>query len=368
MNKLVLVTGGNGFIGKNLSVHLRRNEMEVLSFDLGNSDEELIDYINRCDFIVHLAGINRPLTVEEFYDGNTNFTAKLLDLVKKSGRHIPIIMSSSTQASLDNDYGKSKKMAEDLLLNSSLPVYVYRLANVFGKWCRPNYNSAAATFCYNIAHDLPIQIRDENYVVNYNYVDDICEEFIRIIKLDSYVGSKDILSISPVYPCSLGKLATLLRYFKTEIESERHLPIIHDEFELKLFKTFCNYLSEQEYGFNYASDSRGSFEELYKSKKWGQISDNISFPGITKGGHYHTYKKEIFYTVVGNCEIKQRNIKTNEMKVDVVEGSNPHPVDILVGYTHQITNIGKEVSHTIMWISEIYNPETHDTYKEEVEK
>ena len=160
----------------------------------------------------------------------------------------------------------------------------------------------------------------------------------------------------------------MLYYFKGEIESERHLPLIHDEFELKLFKTFCDYLSDEGNSFNYAKDDRGYFEELYKSKKWGQISDNVSYPGICKGGHYHTYKKEIFYTVIGECEIIQRNIKTNELLKDRVSGDKPHPVEIKVGYTHQITNVGKKNSHTVMWISEVYNPDTADTYREEVIK
>ncbi len=363
----VLVTGSNGFIGKHMCLQLERHNFTVLKYDLDNTDEDLKQFINDADFIVHLAGINRPLTIQEFYDGNSNFTAKLVDFVKNSNKNTPIIMSSSIQASLDNDYGKSKKMGEDYLLNSGLPVYVYRLANVFGKWCRPNYNSAVATFCYNIAHNLPIQIRDREYVVHFNYIDDICEEFINTINGD-LDGRKDILYVQPTHDCSLGKLADLLYYFKGEIESDRHLPLIHNEFELKLFKMFCDYLSDDGYSFNYAYDNRGSFEELYKSKKWGQISDNVAFPGITKGGHYHTYKKEIFYTVIGQCEIKQRNIDNDDMICDVVDGKNSRPVDIKVGYTHQIKNIGQENSHTIMWISEIYNPETHDTYREEVEK
>ena len=364
----ILVTGANGFISKHLCLKLSRLGYNVFKYDIDSSKEELDEYVSKCDFVVHLAGINRPLTVEEFYEGNTNFTKHLIDLLKeKRGTHVAVIMSSSTQAELDNDYGRSKKMGEDYLFSSGLPVYVYRLANVFGKWCRPNYNSAAATFCYNIAHNLEISIRDREYVVHYNYVDDIVDEFIRVIKSENHRGSKSILSVKPVHDCSLGHLADLLYYFKSEIESERHLPLIHDEFELKLFKTFCDYLSDEGYSFNFAEDNRGSFEELYKSKKWGQISDNVSFPGITKGGHYHKYKKEIFYTVIGKCEIKQRDITTNEMLVDVVSGDNPHPVDIHVGYTHQIKNIGNINSHTIMWISEIYNPETHDTYREDVE-
>ena len=361
----VLVTGSNGFIGKHMCQLLKRKGHEVLPYDLESTEDELKGYLLSCDFIVHLAGINRPLTTKEFYDGNTNFTKRLSDL---NTRNVPIVMSSSIQASLDNDYGKSKKMGEDYLLASNAPVYIYRLANVFGKWCRPNYNSACATFCYNIAHDLPIQIRDREYVVHYNFVEDIVNEFLKTIELPTHLGSKNILYVQPTYDCSLGKLADLLYYFKQEIESDRHLPLLHDEFELKLFKTFCNYLTEDGYTYNYAEDSRGSFEELYKSKKWGQISDNVAFPGITKGGHYHTYKKEIFYTVIGRSEIKQRDINTNEMITDVVSGDNPNPINIRVGYTHQIKNIGDCNSHTIMWISEIYNPDTHDTYKEEAEK
>lgn len=364
----VLVTGSNGFIGKHMCVLLRRNKIDVLSYDKDDKEEDLVKYICEADFIVHLAGINRPLTTEEFYDGNTNFTKHLVDLIKASGRNTPIIMSSSIQAELDNDYGKSKKMGEDYLFCSDLPVYVYRLYNVFGKWCRPNYNSACATFCYNIAHELPIQIRDRDYVVHFNYIDDIVEDFLRVILFNEHKGSKEIQYVKPIHDCSLGKLADLLYYFKGEVESERHLPLLHNEFELKLFKTFLDYLSDEGYSYNYAKDDRGWFEELYKSKKWGQISDNVSYPGITKGGHYHTYKKEIFYTVIGECLIEQRDIKTNDFISDKVNGNNPHPIDIKVDYTHQITNIGKDLSHTIMWISEIYNPDIHDTYREEVIK
>lgn len=364
----VLVTGSNGFIGKHTCLRLKREGFEVLEYDVNNSEKELVSSVNCADFIIHLAGINRPLSIDEFYDGNTNFTKKLVDLVKKSGRSTPIIFSSSTQASLDNDYGKSKKLAEDYLLSSGLPVYVYRLANAFGKWGRPNYNSACATFCYNSAHGLDIQIRDPNYVVHYNYVDDIVNEFLRILSLKEYKGSNEILSVKPVHDCSLGKLAELLYYFKGEIESDRHLPLLHNEFEVKLFKTFCNYLSDEGYSFNFAKDDRGWFEELYKSKKWGQISENASYPGIVKGGHYHKYKKEIFYTVEGECEIVQRKVGDDKLLINRVNGKNPQLVDINVGYTHQITNVGKNISKTIMWISEIYNPETHDTYREDVIK
>lgn len=364
----VLVTGAKGFIGKHTCLSLKRNGHNVFEYDMDSNPGDLEEYIRKCDFIIHLAGINRPLTVEEFYNGNANFTKHMVDLIRKFKRvDVPVVMSSSIQASLDNDYGKSKKMGEDFLFNSGLKVYVFRLANAFGKWCRPNYNSAAATFCYNIAHDLPVEIRDVNYVVHYNYIDDIVKTFNDCIN-GVIQPTNEVLYVNPTYDCSLGHLVDLLRYFKQEIESDRHLPIIHDEFELKLFKTFCDYLCEDEYRdtLNYASDNRGSFEELYKSKKYGQISENISFPDITKGGHYHTYKKEIFYTVIGECEIKQRNIDNNDLIVNKVTGDNPNPINIIPKYTHSIKNIGKDNSKTIMWISEIYNPETADTYREDV--
>ena len=364
--KAILVTGSAGFIGKHVTKKLQQLGYEVLTFDRDNSEKELVSAMEKADFVIHLAGINRPLTVEEFYDGNANFTKKIVDIIKSLNKHIPIILSSSIQAELDNDYGKSKKMGEDFLFSSGLPVYVYRLANVFGKWCKPNYNSAAATFCYNIAHDLPIQIRDREYVVKYNYIDDIVEEFVS--KIEKTEGSNEILYVSPTYPCSLGKLADLLTYYKQEVESDRHLPLLHDEFELKLFKTFLDYLSEEGNTYNFAADSRGSFEELYKSKKYGQISENMSYPGITKGGHYHKYKKEIFYTVEGTCEIIQQHIENGETIRNVVNGNKPEPVDIIPYYTHEITNVGDKNSKTIMWISEIYNPETHDTYRQEIKK
>ena len=364
----ILVTGAKGFIGKHMCVALNRTNHNVFEYDLDSTEAQLKEYISKCDYIINLAGVNRPLTPEEFYDGNTNFVVKLIELVKQLNSKAIIIANSSIQAELNNDYGKSKKLAEDYLLNSGLNTYIYRFSNVFGKWCRPNYNSASATFSYNIAHNLPIQIRDREYVVHYNYVDDICDEIINLIEGKVEVEPNTIQYSKPVYDCSLGKLADLLCYFKEAVESDKHLPLLHDEFEVKLFMQFLDYLSDDGYSFNYAADQRGFFEELYKSKKYGQISMNMSYPGIEKGGHYHTYKKEIFYTVNGKCEIKQRNINNNDMIINTVSGESPEPVSIIPYCTHSIKNIGNGNSYTIMWISEIYNPETHDTYREEVEK
>lgn len=362
----VLVTGANGFIGKHMTRALIDSGYEVFSYDINNTEEELKTYLKEAEFIVHLAGINRPLSVSEFYDGNTNFTKKLVDFLNIFGKKTPIIMSSSIQAELDNDYGKSKKMAEDFLFNSGMPVYIFRLANVFGKWCRPNYNSAAATFMYNIAHNLPIEIRDRNYVVHYNYVDDIVQTFLDCLK-GSIKPSTSILRVNPVHDCSLGDLADKLYYFKNAVESELHLPDIKNDFETKLFISFLDYLKDENYFYNYAKDNRGSFEEVYKNEKYGQISVNISYPGIVKGGHYHTYKNEIFMTVKGNCVTRLRKIGTSEIISNNQNDKNYSKVFITPNHTHDIKNVGETNSATIMWISEIYSDKTPDTFREDVD-
>lgn len=361
----ILVTGAKGFVGKHVSLNLKKYGHQVFEYDIDSPVNDLKNWIKDADFIIHLAGINRPLTKEEFYDENANFTKKLVDIIYEENKIIPIIFSSSIQASLDNDYGKSKKMAEDYLLSSDLPVYIFRLANVFGKWCKPNYNSVAATFCYNLAHDIPLYIRDRDYIVHYNYIDDIVNAFLECID-GKQKASKDIFYVFPTFDCSLGRLADLLVYYKKEVESIRHLPLFHNDFEYKLFKTFLSYLNDGNYTLNFASDERGSFEELYKNPKYGQISENISFPNITKGGHYHTFKEEIFYTVKGICEIKQRNIKDDNLLINVVNGEKPELINIIPYYTHSIKNIGSFNSVTLMWISEIYNLDNADTYKEDV--
>ena len=362
----VLVTGSNGFIGKHMVKALQKAHYEVLPYDLDKTEEDLKAYIKEADFVIHLAGINRPLTVEEFYDGNTNFTKKLVDFLKISEKNTPIIMSSSIQAELDNDYGKSKKMGEDYLFASGLPVYVFRLANVFGKWCRPNYNSAAATFMYNIAHDLPIEIRDPKYIVHYNYVDDIVNTFKECIK-GTIQPSRQTIMVGPVHDCKLGKLASLLRSFKEAVESDEHLPTIHNPFEYKLFVSFLDYLKDDSYSYNFAEDERGSFEEIYKNAKYGQISINKAYPGILKGGHYHTYKNEIFMTVEGTCVTRLRRIGKIAIEEYLQKGTDSFKVKIAPYYTHDIRNIGCTNSTTLMWISEPYNDKTPDTFKEDVE-
>ena len=363
----ILVTGSKGFIGKHICFKLNLLKQNVFEFDIDNSDEQLIEFVKKCDFIIHLAGINRPLNKEEFYNGNTNFTYKLVELINQYNREVPIIMSSSIQATLDNDYGKSKLYAENYILDHVNNAYIYRLYNVFGKWCKPNYNSVVATFCYNIANNLDIQINNPNTIVTYNYIDDIVEEFIDVIFKNKTAKNKQINYVNVKYDCSLFHLSELLYYFKKEIQSDNHLPIINNEFEYKLFKTFCSYLTEDN-NLNYASDERGSFEELYKSNKYGQISENIAFPNIIKGMHYHKYKKEIFYPIIGKSKIVQQSLDHQDTIIDIIDDNNKRMVEMKTNYIHSIENIDNKKTYTLMWISEIYNEKSPDTYKGEMKK
>ena len=362
----ILLTGSKGFIGKHLSFWLHRQGFEVLGLDLNNSNELSI-LLNQANFIIHLAGINRPQNKNAFYEGNYNLTRKIVDLLKQNNRNVPIIFASSTQATLNNDYGKSKKMAEEYLFKSGFSVYVYRLANVFGKWCKPNYNSVCATYCYNIAHNLQIEIRDPNYVIHFNYVDDVCQEFLRIVN-NHISPSNNVLSVEPTYDCTLGHLAELIRYFKETIESAYHLPDIHNDFELKLFETFCDYSSDEVSSFNFVQDKLGSFKEIYKSSKYGQISINEAFLKVRKGGHYHTFKKEIFMTVMGKTKTRLRKIDSNIITEHISEETDTTRIAINPGYTHDITNIGEKTSKTLMWVSEVFNEKSADTIKEDVDK
>ena len=367
----ILITGSNGFIGRNLSLWLKFSGHTVLGYDATDNESTLANALKEADFIVHLAGINRPLNNQEFYDGNTNFTKKLVDLIKESKRKIPLIYSSSIQAELDNDYGKSKKMAEDYLLSfqkeSKNIVYVYRLSNVFGKWCRPNYNSALATFCYNIANNLPIEVRDQNYIVHYVYIDDICKEWLNLIEGKINKNSRVLQEVLPIYNVSLGQLSDMLNGFKNS-RANLNTPSTKDEFEKKLYATYLSYLPEKDFSYplNMHIDDRGSFTEFLKTPENGQVSVNIAHPGITKGNHFHHTKNEKFLTVTGECLVKFRKIGTKEVIEYKVSGNKLEVIDIPTGYTHSITNIGKTDSVTIMWSNEQFDPNNPDTFFEEV--
>ena len=238
----VLITGCNGFMGKHLQLRLKEEHIECLLFDINNTISDLKRYIGQCDFVVHLAGVMRPLSREEFYSCNSNLTKQLVEIIKSENRIIPVLLASSTQATLNNDYGITKKMCEDYMFDSGLPVYVFRFTNAFGKWGKPNYNSVASTFMYNIARDLDIFIRDPDFVVHFIYIDDIIDHILWCIK-GKIKPSRDILSVKPVYDCSLGHLAELLRYYKSCADTEKQ-PALNDDFERKLYVTFIDYLNE----------------------------------------------------------------------------------------------------------------------------
>ena len=372
MNSLkILVTGANGFIGKNLIEELKnRNYNEIYKCDRETTKQELEEYIEKCDFIFHLAGVNRPEHEEEFMKGNFGFTSEMLELLKKHNNKAPIVITSSIQAELDNPYGKSKKAGEDLMFSyekeTGTKVMVYRLPNVFGKWCRPNYNSVIATFCYNIARDLPIKVNDPEVILNLVYIDDVVEELI--LALEGKEHKKDKFCFVPtVYSAKLGKIANLLKSFK---ESRKNLmiPNMKDPFSKKIYSTYLSYLPENE--FNYPLkmniDNRGSFTEMLKSDERGQVSVNIIKPGIVKGNHWHNTKNEKFIVVSGKGKIKFRKVGTKEVIEYNVSGDKIEVVDIPVGYTHSIENVGDTDMVTIMWVNEVFDPDRPDTYYLEV--
>jgi UDP-2-acetamido-2,6-beta-L-arabino-hexul-4-ose reductase len=369
----ILVTGAKGFIGKNLICHLLENDFKVLAFDsLDNEIDELPILVHKCDFIVHLAGINRPNNIADF-DDNYESTKTIIDLVKKEGRCIPIIYSSSIQAEKNNPYGISKKKAEDLLFSYQLEtgntVLVYRLHNVFGKWSRPNYNSVVATFCYNIARDFPIAINDENALVSFVYIDDVISSFVSKIKNHKNIDTNVIMYVSPVYTASIGHIADLLKSFK-EMRNNLRVPSFIDELERKLYATYISYLPSNDFAYPLKSniDERGSFTEIIRTDERGQCSINIIKPGITKGNHYHHTKNERFTVVKGVCETCFRKIDNDEIISYKTSGDKIETIDIPAGYTHSIKNIGEEDAVVFMWANEPFDKNKPDTYFLEVIK
>lgn len=368
----VLVTGSKGFIGKNLCLWLENAGHDVLGFDIDKSIETLKTYVESADFIVHLAGVNRPLNEEEFIDGNVNFTKQLLDIVKDKKSSASIIFSSSVKAEEDSPYGRSKLQAEKLVeefgKKNGNNVFIYRLNNVFGKWCRPNYNSVIATFCYNVAHEIELQINENALPIEFIYIDDICRQFLKTIK-ENPVEHASILYIEPKYKRSLKDIAYSLYSFK-ESRKNFMVPNIVDDFDKKLYSTYLSYLDEDDFSYPLTthSDYRGSFTEILKTNGAGQFSVNISKPGIVKGNHYHNTKNEKYLVVAGTCEIKFRKIGTSKIFTYVCSDKELKVVDIPPGYTHSIKNIGKTDSVTFMWANELYDPDNSDTFYLPVEE
>ena len=371
----ILVTGAKGFVGRNLCLTLEQMpDIEVLKYDLG--DEAKLDaYIAECDFVMHLAGVNRPKDPAEFKTGNAVFTEDILEKLAARDNPPPVLLSSSIQAALDNDYGKSKKAAEDAVLaygeKSGAAVYVYRLANVFGKWCRPNYNSAVATWVYNIARDLPIMVRDPEAMVTLVYIDDVVKSFVSKVVSCELGGrsSEPFLSVEPAYTKSLGEIVELIRSFHDEPKT-RMVPDQADGFTKKLYSTYLAALPEDKFSYPLTMhcDNRGSFTEALHSTERGQVSVNVSKPGIAKGQHWHHTKHEKFLVVSGRGEINLRLADDSAASVISykVSGDKLEVVRIPPGYTHNIVNAGDTDMVTVMWANEVFDPENPDTFRLEV--
>lgn len=379
----ILITGANGFVGKNLVSTLKNIKdgkdktrnidiEDIYSYDADNTIDDLKKYTSDCDFVFHLAGINRPKDVSEFYEGNASFTETLCSLLEEHDNKSPILISSSIQASKDNDYGKSKKEGEEYLLNHGKKmdskVYIYRLANLFGKWCRPNYNSVTATWCYNVANGKDIQINDPNVELPLCYIDDVVNEFLNALEGHPTACKEGIYEVHPVHHVKLGELADIIKSFK-ESRGTLNVPNMKEgSLEKKLYSTYLSYLPKDRFSYplKMNTDQRGSFTEFLKTEEYGQVSVNVSKPGITKGQHWHHSKNEKFLVVSGKGLIQFRDIYSDEIIEYYVSGDKLEVIDIPTGYTHNIINIGESDMVTIMWANEKFNPEHPDTYYEEV--
>jgi len=367
----ILVTGANGFVGKNLVLELTNQGFtDIFAFDV-DTDPALLDvYCKEADFVFHLAGVNRPKDPAEFMEGNFGFTSTLLDLLKKHNNVCPVMISSSSQAALDNPYGQSKKAGEEGMFaysrETGARVFVYRFPNVFGKWCRPNYNSAVATFCNNIACDLPIQVNDRSAVMNLVYIDDVVEELLHAVT-GSPNREGDYCVVPVFYTTTLGEIVDLIYSFRASRE-ERSIPDMTDALTSKLYSTYLSYLPVDQFSYplKMNTDNRGSFTEFLRTPERGQVSVNVSKPGITKGNHWHHSKNEKFLVVSGKGVIRFRKIGSDEIIEYPVSGSVLEVVDIPTGYTHNIENIGDTEMVTVMWANECFNPDKPDTYFLEV--
>lgn len=393
----ILVTGAKGFVGKNLVAQLHNiqdgkarwypvgSDLKVFEYDIDSDPAELETYCKNADFVFNLAGVNRPKDQSEFMKGNFGFASTLLDTLKKYGNKCPVMLSSSIQATLigrygTSDYGKSKLAGEELFFDYSketgAKVLIYRFPNLFGKWCRPNYNSAVATFCNNIANDLPIQVNDRATELELLYIDDLVDEMIYALVgkehhcefdgLDPVAKDDGRYCYVPVtHKATLGEIVDLLHLFAAQPQTLIIPEIPDNSFAKKLYSTYLSYLPKEKVAFPLKMnvDDRGSFTEMLRSEKCGQVSVNISKPGVTKGQHWHNTKWEFFIVVSGHGLIQQRKVGTDEVIEFEVSGENIHAVHMLPGYTHNIINLSDTDNLvTVMWANEIFDPNRPDTY------
>ena len=378
----ILVTGAHGFIGKNLCAELRNiaegknksygidGDIKVFEYDIDTDSRLLDNYCKECDFVFHLAGVNRPQSTEEFMEGNFGFTSVLLQTLKKYNNTCPVMISSSIQAALDNPYGLSKKAGEDLMFSyaaeTGAKVLVYRFPNVFGKWCKPNYNSAVATFCNNIAKGLPIQANDRGVEITLVYIDDVISELIAALQ-NKENKLNEFCKVAKEYKITLGEIVDLIYSFKSGRE-DRYVPDMGNDFTKKLYSTYLSYLPDDKFSYPLKMniDNRGSFTEILRTADRGQFSVNISKPGIVKGNHWHNTKNEKFLVVSGKGVIRFRKPDCDKVIEYFVSGEKLEIVDIPVGYTHNIENLGDSDMVTFMWCNECFDPNKPDTFFEEV--
>ena len=364
----ILITGAGGFIGKNLVANLRAAGFtDLMLFEKDDTPETLAQYAARAGFVFHLAGINRPKDPSEFYSGNSGLTDVLLDLLAKADTPAPVLVTSSTQAALDNDYGKSKAMAEAAVYaygeKTGAPVYVFRLPGVFGKWCRPNYNSVVATFCHNSANGLPLSVRDPEYRLPLVYIDDVVASFVAALD-GNCTREGDYCVIPVVHETTLGHLAETIEGFAKNRETLDVPDQTPGSLEQKLYSTWLSYLPADRFSYplNMHCDNRGSFTEFLHTPAHGQVSINISKPGIVKGNHWHHSKNEKFLVVKGTGVIRFRALDSTEVIEYHVSGDKLEVVDIPTGYTHNIENVGEDDMVTVMWANEVFDPDHPDTF------
>ena len=361
----ILLTGANGFIGKNLTHFLsKKANVEILSVTRDTSKEDFEIYVNNADWIIHLAGINRPKEEKEFVEGNVDFTNQICQILINSNQKTPIIFASSIQADKTNPYGLSKRAAEDALKRFSSdygsPIFICRLANVFGKWSRPNYNSAVATFCHNVANDLPIEIHSADAVIRLVYIDDVMEIFWGIINGEAV---EQTFYIEPEYQITVGELAKQIQAFKDSRQT-MITEKVGEGLTRALYSTYLSFLQPKQFDYTVPkhSDERGVFVEMLKTQDSGQFSYFTAYPGITRGGHYHHTKTEKFLVIKGKALFKFKNLVTDEFYQLETTGEVPTVVETVPGWTHDITNIGDEEMIVMLWANEIFDREKPDTY------
>lgn len=362
----VLITGANGFVGRNLVAHFgERKSDEVVCFTRDNGIEELPSLLQGVDFVFHLAGVNRPKDPAEFAAGNVDLTQALCNAIASSGRKIPLLYTSSIQADLSNPYGDSKRGAEEALVrlanDHGVPVHLFRLPNVFGKWARPNYNSAVATFCHNIARDLPIQVNDPSARISLVYIDDVVASFIAVME-GKIVGSP-FVQVEPQYSISVGELADVLQAFR-DSRSTLVTEAVGTGLTRALYSTYVSYLPPERFAYEVPKygDPRGVFVEMLKTKDSGQFSFFTAHPGITRGGHYHHSKTEKFLVIKGKACFRFRHIVSGEFHELFTTGEAPQIVETVPGWTHDITNVGDDEMIVMLWANEIFDREHPDTY------